>query len=217
MNLVDYGRILVRRGWIIILLAALAAGSAYVLSTQQQPVYRALQRVLIQPTRPDLSLTTSSRELLNSLRSYLDSSLIAALVIDQLQLDMTPVGLVSNVDVTVSQIDLAIEIAVDLPDGEMANRVAKAWGEQLVRYRNEQNQASRREDQVNALLQDNPSYSLLRPRPTINAAAGGVLGLLLGAVVIFVLEVLESRVIRRREDLEKALEIPVLAVFPDQG
>ncbi len=217
MNLVDYGRILVRRGWIIILLAALAAGSAYVLSTQQQPVYRALQRVLIQPTRPDLSLTTSSRELLNSLRSYLDSSLIAALVIDQLQLDMTPVGLVGNVDVTVSQIDLAIEIAVDLPDGEMANRVAKAWGEQLVRYRNEQNQASRREDQVNALLQDNPSYSLLRPRPTINAAAGGVLGLLLGAVVIFVLEVLESRVIRRREDLEKALEIPVLAVFPDQG
>ena len=84
----------------------------------------------------------------------------------------------------------------------------------LVEFRNVENQKVRREDQVNAILQDNPTYSLLRPRPTINALAGALLGLLVGGVVVFVLEYLESNVVRRREDLERALEIPVLASIP---
>jgi capsular polysaccharide biosynthesis protein len=103
---------------------------------------------------------------------------------------------------------------VDLPDGELANRVAKAWGERLVMYRDQENQKNRREDQVNALLQDDPTYSLLAPRPGINALAGGVLGFLLGGIVVFVLEYLESSVVRRRDDLERGMELPVLAAIP---
>jgi len=214
MNLIDYGRILIRRGWIMLLLAALAAGGAYFLSTRQTPVYRSIQKVLIQPARIALSLTESSRSLLNSLREYLHSSLRAAEVIDSLKLDMTPLQLLENVDIVAVPISLSIEIAVDLPDGELANRVARAWGERLVLFRDQENQESRREDQVNALLQDNPQYSLLQPRPTINAAAGGVLGLLLGGIIIFVLEYLESSVVRRRDDLERGMDIPVLAAIP---
>ena len=82
MNLIDYGRILWRRGWIILLLAVFAAGSAYFLSTQQTTIYRSTQKVLIIPSRSDLSLTESSRLLLNSLREYLDSTYMAANVID---------------------------------------------------------------------------------------------------------------------------------------
>lgn len=214
MNLFDYGRVLWRRGWIVLLLAALAAGSAYFLSTQQQPVYRSTQKVLIQPSRSDFGLTESSRLLLNNLSLYLDSTFTAAKVIDALQLDMRPDALKGSVTIVPNQLSLSIEIGVDLPDGELANRVAKAWGEQLVQFRNVENQKVRREDQVNAILQDNPTYSLLRPRPSINALAGGLLGLLLGAVVVFVLEYLESSVVRRREDLERALNTPVLASIP---
>lgn len=214
MNLLDYGRVLWRRGWIVILLAALAAGSAYFLSTQQQPVYRSTQKVLIQPSRSDFGLTESSRLLLNNLSLYLDSTFTAAKVIDALQLDMRPDALKGSVTIVPNQLSLSIEIGVDLPDGELANRVAKAWGEQLVQFRNVENQKVRREDQVNAILQDNPTYTLLRPRPAINAVAGALLGLLLGGVVVFVLEYLESSVVRRREDLERALDMPVLATIP---
>jgi capsular polysaccharide biosynthesis protein len=214
MNLIDYGRILVRRGWIMLLLAALAAGGSYFLSARQAPVYRSIQKVLIQPARIDLSLTESSRSLLNNLREYLHSSLRAAEVIDTLKLDMTPLDLLGNVDIVAVPISLSIEIAVDLPDGELANRVARAWGERLVLFRDQENQKNRREDQVNALLQDNPQYALLAPRPTINAAAGGVLGLLLGGIIIFVLEYLESSVVRRRDDLERGMDLPVLAAIP---
>jgi uncharacterized protein involved in exopolysaccharide biosynthesis len=57
MNLIDYGRILLRRGWIMALLAVIAAVSAYVLSSRQTPEYRATQMVLIQPARTDNGLT----------------------------------------------------------------------------------------------------------------------------------------------------------------
>jgi capsular polysaccharide biosynthesis protein len=214
MNLIDYGRILWRRGWIMLLLAAIAAGSAYFLATRQTTIYRSTQKVLIVPSRSDLSLTESSRLLLNSLREYLDSTFVAAYVIEKLQLDMTPDQLQSAVDITAEQISLAIQIAVDLPDGELANRVARAWGEELVIYRDTENQKLRREDQIFARLQDNPRYALESPRPLINAAAGAILGLLLGGIIVFVLEYLESSVIRRREDLERTLDLPVLAALP---
>lgn len=217
MNLVDYGRILVRRGWIMVLLAALAAGGAYFLSTRQTPTYRSIQKVLIQPARIDLSLTESSKSLLANLSEYLYSSFRAAEVIEQLKLDMTPDQLLANVDVVPVALSLSIEISVDLPDGELANRVARAWGERLVLYRDQENQQSRREDQVNAILQDVPRYDLLAPRPAINAAAGAVLGLLLGGIIVFVLEYLESSVVRRREDLERGLDLPVLATIPADG
>lgn len=215
MNLADYGRILIRRGWIIILLALLAAGSAYFLSSRQTPIYRAIQIVLIQPARSDNGLTVSSKDQLNSLRLYLDSTFRAEKVIDALQLDMTPTDLKGTVKISVDQLTLSLTISVDMPDGEVANQVAKAWGEQLVQFRNQENQKVRREDQVNAVLQDYPRYTLDSPRPTINAAAGGVLGLLVGAIIVFILEYLESSIVRRREDLERVLDMPVLAAIPD--
>jgi capsular polysaccharide biosynthesis protein len=194
MLLLDYGRILLRRGWIILLLAALAAGSAYLISTRITPVYRAIQRVLIEPARTDFGLTQSAQ---------------------QLRLDMTPNDLLSRLEVSPDRLSLQITISVDLPDGELANRVAKAFGEELVLYRNQRNQQNRREDQVFAILQDNPTYSLQAPRPTINALAGGLLGVLVGVVIVFLLEYLESSVVRRRSDLERQLELVVLATIPE--
>jgi capsular polysaccharide biosynthesis protein len=121
----------------------------------------------------------------------------------------------SHVEIEPIPLSLSIQISVDLPDGDLANRVAKAWGERLVLYRDQENQKNRREDQVNALLQDDPTYALLAPRPGINAIAGGVLGFLLGGIIVFVLEYLESSVVRRRDDLERGMELPVLAAIPE--
>src|SRR5689334_25374706 len=125
MNLLDYGRVFVRRGWIMILLAVLAAGAAYFVSKGQQPIYRSVQTVLIQPARSDNGLTISSKDLLSQYSLYLDSTYQAAKVIDQLQLDMTPGALKNAADFQTDQNTLSIKISIDLPDGEMANRVAK--------------------------------------------------------------------------------------------
>ncbi len=215
MSLVDYGRILWRRGWIMLLLALIAAGSAYILSKQQTPIYRSTQKVLIQPSRNDLGLTEATTRLLNSYQVYLDSEIIAQRVIDTLRLDMTPRQLRGSVTIAPDVLRFTIQIDVDLPDGDLANDVARTWGEMLVQYRNEQNQTVRREDRIDALLPDNARYDLLRPRPTVNAAAGAILGLALGAIILFVMEYLESSIVRRREDIERSVDIPVLAAIPD--
>ncbi|MEM6530938.1 MAG: hypothetical protein AAF653_21755, partial [Chloroflexota bacterium] len=96
MNLSDYVRILVRRGWIMLVLAVLAAGTAYYLSSQQAHVYRATQVVLLQPSRIDLGLTEASRGIIENNVQYINSSLRAQEVISRLNLDMQPQALLGN-------------------------------------------------------------------------------------------------------------------------
>ncbi|GAB4525313.1 MAG: hypothetical protein OHK0046_41020 [Anaerolineae bacterium] len=215
MSLTEYLRILVRRGWIMILLAVVIAASAYLYSRQQTPVYRATQLVLIQPSRTDFGLTEASRLLLNSLVVYLNSRERAQEIIDELRLDMTPGQLLSNTTTNADQLRLTIQIDVDSTDPEIATQVARAWGQELVDYRNRLNQEALRADHVNADLVDFPAAGQQSPRPFILAAAGGILGLLLGGIVVFILEYLESIVVRRGDDIERAMELPVLASIPE--
>lgn len=215
MNLVDYGRILLRRGWIMVLLAFIAAGSAYFLSTRQTTQYQGRQIILIQPSRTDNGLTLAVIQLMNSYQVYLNSSERAQEVIDRLKLDMLAQDLLGKATFATNRDNLTIEIAIILPDQQMAGDVARTWGNLLVEYRTEQNQLARQEDRVSASLPDKAQVALYSPRPTINAAAGAILGLLLGGILIFVLEYLESSIVRRRDDIERALELPVLAMIPD--
>jgi capsular polysaccharide biosynthesis protein len=215
MNLVDYGRILLRRGWIMIVMAFIAAASAFFLSRLQDPTYRAIQRVLIQPARADLGLTESASRLVQQYAVYLDSNFIAQNVIDTLRLDTTAETLNGAVTVAPDALRFIIDIEAEWGDPTVAGDVAREWGNQLVMFRQRENQRNRLEDRIDASLADVARVSLDRPRPTINAAAGGVLGLLVGGVVVFILEYLESAIMRRREDVERTVALPVLASIPD--
>ncbi|MGV2436915.1 MAG UNVERIFIED_CONTAM: Wzz/FepE/Etk N-terminal domain-containing protein [Anaerolineae bacterium] len=77
MNLAEYFRIILKRGWIIVLLVVIAAGVAYYLSARHIPVYRATQTVLILPSRADLGLAEATNRLLQSNVQYLGSTLRA--------------------------------------------------------------------------------------------------------------------------------------------
>ena len=215
MNLIDYGRILLRRGWILVLLALIAAGSSYFLTSRQTSQYRAVQFVLIQPARTDNGLTLAIIQLMNSYQVYLKSTERAQEVIDTLKLDLLADDLLSKTDIVTNRDNLTIEIDVTLPDQQMAADVARTWGNLLVTYRTVENQKVQQTDRVFATLPDKATVGPYSPKPLISAAAGGILGLILGGVIIFVLEYLESSIVRRREDIERMLEIPVLATIPE--
>ncbi len=214
MNLTEYLRILARRGWIMLLLAVIAGGVAFFLARQQDPVYQATQRVVIQPSRPDLGLSEASRSLLNPLVQVIDSETVAGEIIEDLSLDMTPGQLKSNVTITADQFRFFIQIDVQSGNPQEAFTVARAWGQALQDYRIQQNADARREDRVFAVMPDLPAVGQIAPRPRILGIAGGLLGLLVGGVIVFVLEYIESSVVRRRDELEIALEVPVLAAIP---
>lgn len=214
MNLVDYGRMLVRRGWIIILVAIIGAASAFIFSKMQTPLVRATQVMLIQPSRNDFGLAQATTQLIEPLRAYLTSTLRAAEVINNLQLDMTPGDLLSNVDIGTDRNSLTVQIDVEMADCALASRIAEEWGNLLFRYRNQQNQTARQEDRVSAERQDIARCPTAQtPNVAINTAAGGLFGAILGTVIVFVLEYLESSVIRRRDDVERSLDLPVLATI----
>lgn len=221
MNLIDYGRIALQRGWIVLVLAALTAGAAFFLSGLMTPVYRSSQVILIVPSRSDFGLTQAAVQLLNSRVAYLQSDEVAARIIDELQLDMPPSFLRSRTTIAPNRDSLTIQIDVDLeapnaPDAaRLINPIASAWGAQLIRYQNELNQEARREDRIRAQAQDAPQLSQLRPNRTINTLIGAVAGAFVGVVLILVLEYLESSIVRRRDDVERYAELRVLASVPD--
>ena len=214
MPLGEYFRILRRRGWIIVLLAILTAASALVFSTVQNPVYRATVNVLVQPARTDFGLAQSAKLLLDSYVAFLDTDNSAAAIIQDLQLDMLPETLRADVSIAAEAQRFLITIAVDNENGDAANDIARKWAELLVQWRNDENQKQRREDRVTALLLDAPRYVLDHPRRGLNTAAGAVLGILLGGVLIFFLEYWDAGILRTRADVERQLNLAVLGAIP---
>ena len=215
MEFKDYVRVLRRRGWLIILLAVLTAGVAFAFSKMQTPVYEASARLLI-TSRPDFGQTQAARELRRDFATYLRSSLRAGDVIEELQLDMTPFELLGDAQIAASTSENVVQVTVENTNPELAKAIARTWAEQLIIWRNEQNAALREEDRIKAQLLDEPTVALDRPQTTINTVAGGVFGALLGVVVVFLLEWIESGIVRRPEDVERYLDIPVVGTIPHQ-
>jgi capsular polysaccharide biosynthesis protein len=214
MNLLDYARILARRGWIILVAVALTAGAAFGFSLLQTKEYRATQKVLLLPARNDLGLSETLRIVMRSYVEYLNTDTIAQSVIDTLQLDMEPGELRSNVTIDSDPTTLVIQIDVDMEDGPTAADVATAWGQELVEFRLEENSDLDREERIEAQLLDTATYSQHRPNTQVNVLAGAIFGLLVGGVVVFVLEYMEANILRRADDIERLLDSPLLASVP---
>src|SRR5690606_31735454 len=113
MNLIDYGRIVLRRGWIVVLVAIIGAGSAFFLSKQMTPEYRASHDMLKQPSRNDFGLAKATTELIDPLRVYFNRRLGAQVVINNLQLDMLAGDLLGKFDIATDRNRLTVQIDVE--------------------------------------------------------------------------------------------------------
>jgi len=80
----------------------------------------------------------------------------------------------------------------------------------------QENDKNRQEDRITIEFRDDPQVALDRPNTRINTLAAFVFGALIGVILIFLLEWLESGVIQRSEDVERYLEIPVIGTIPQQ-
>jgi len=216
MELSDYLRILRQRGWLIILLALLTAAAAYGFSRIQPEIYRSDLRLWVNPARLDFGQTQAVKELLGGYEAWLQSSLRANDVINELQLDMMPQELLGDVAFASDSLRRTVQISVKNTDPSLASDIATAWGALLIQEQQEQNDQNRQEDRVTIEFQDTPTVTLHSPQTKINTAAGAVLGALLGVIVVFFLEWIESGVVRRTEDVERYLEIPVIGTIPTQ-
>ncbi len=214
MEIQDYIRVLKRRGWLIVLITALTAGSAFGFSLVQAPVYRSSVDVGIQAARIDWGQAQVVKILLDSYATVMHTRPWAQQVIEDLDLMLEPDNLLGDVIIASDSQNLTIQIDVDDNDGEQANRIAKRWAELLVQWRDSENQKQQKEDRVFAQILQEPTYRLLRPKWQINTAAGVIFGLLLGALTVIALEWFDAGIIRTPRALEEQAGLTVVGVIP---
>jgi len=216
MELKEYIRIIRRRGWIVVLLALLAAGAGYGFAKVQPTIYQASVRLSVRPVRADWGLGQAVGNLLRSLAGDISTHSFLQQVIDRQQLDTTTDALLNGktVFVTDEAADFTIAITVRDPYGKVAVDVANAIADLFVEKQNQWNDLQDKRDRIDVQIRDYArNAEVYSPKPKLIAAGGGVLGGLIGTLIVFVLEWLEAGVVRRAEDVDR-LDIPILGSIP---
>src|SRR5512136_1560939 len=173
MELANYFRILRTRGWIMVVVAAVAALSAFGFSKLQRPIYKSSMQITVLPARNDMGLAQTTKQLLRAYVTIIDTKKFAGQVLQRFEqagqpLDMTPQQLKGNVIIASYEDKNVIQIDVKNGDGELGNRIAIAWAQEFQDWRNAENNKVRKEDRVDVVLGDNPTYAKFRPQTMIN-------------------------------------------------
>ncbi|MFQ6015637.1 MAG: YveK family protein [Anaerolineae bacterium] len=215
MDLKDYARILLKRGWIIVLVALVTAVSAVIFSKTQTPVYKAHITLLVEPARPDWGLANTIKTLLRNYSLQIYRRTTAQEVVDRLQLDIPPDRLLSRVAVDPDEANLTIQIEAKDYDPFIAQEIVQTLAEIFVEERDAANLGLDKRDRLYVSIRDNAlPGSIYSPKTKLNALAGGILGVLLGGLIVFFLEWLEADVIRSTEDVERYIGVVVVGTIP---
>ncbi|MCL4487771.1 MAG: Wzz/FepE/Etk N-terminal domain-containing protein [Chloroflexi bacterium] len=219
MQLQDYARVLWKRGWIILLLAVLTAGSAYVFSKLQTPIYSSTVTLSAVPARPsDYGQTLAIKNLLRNYVQQMQSPNITQQVIDKLQLDVTPDKFDSELNFNADESTLLITIEARHPNPAVAAMMAQTLAETFFSTHNQENLQIDQQDRILVnILRNASSPVIFSPKTSVNTLAGAILGGLIGVLIVFVLEWLESDVVRTLEDAERYIGVTVLGSIPSMG
>jgi capsular polysaccharide biosynthesis protein len=215
MELKDYLNVLIKRGWIILLVAVITASSAFVFSKMQTVTYRSSIWLNVWPGRPDWGLQQTIKGLLRNYSGQIKSRDAAQEVINRQQLDLTVDGVLDKMTVSPIESDFLLQIDVDDIDPQRAQAIAQTAAEVFVEkirvYMLEQDKS----DRVDVNLRDDASpATLFWPKTKLLTLAGGVFGLIAGALVVFGLEWLSRDIIREGRDLERQAGLTVLGTIP---
>jgi protein tyrosine kinase modulator len=215
MDLREYARVLIKRWWVVVLVALVGGVGAIGFSKLQQPIYRSTITLSALPARPDYGQGLASKELLNNYSQQIVTTKLLQSVVDQLQLDISPDTLKDRVNVSADGTNLLINIEVKDPVQANAPKIAQALADAFVVKHRQDNLQIDQQDRILVDIQDGPTpVQLFSPQTKINAAAGGILGALVGFLVVFLLEYFESSYMRNAEDVERLLGLTVLGSIP---
>jgi capsular polysaccharide biosynthesis protein len=222
MEITDYLKILRKRGWIIVVVAIVAAASAYGFSKLQTPIYSAKVQLSVNPARLDWGLSNTIKDLLRNYATNIRTHNMAKTIIarpseDVGPLDMSSEQLLSKLFVNPEASTFTLQIEARDEDPKVAMHIAQTAAEVFVADRDTWNQRQDKRDRVEVSIVDsvyNLGWEQYSPKTRINTLAGGLFGALVGVLVIFFLEWLEMDIIRTSEDVERASGVTVLGAIP---
>jgi capsular polysaccharide biosynthesis protein len=220
MELREYVRLALRWGWIVAILAVLAAGGAYVVSERQTPVYEASLKLSVRPARADEDLGRSVGALLRSLAGDITAYSFLQQVVERGQFEaITADALLSGktLAVEVEPADYTIAITVRHPDASVAVSAANEIAALFVARREAWNEKQNPEVQIAVQVLDYArNAGVYSPKTKLYVAGGGFLGAAVGAFIVAVVEWLEAATVHSLQDLEH-LDMPVLGAIPSRS
>jgi len=218
MEITDYLRILRKRGWIIVVVALIAAVSAYGFSKLQTPVYSAGVKLSVVPARAtDWGSSNSLKDLLRNYVESIQTHTMAGEVIDRAQLDMDTTTFLGRLFVSPDSSTFTLALEARDRDPKVAMAMVDSMAKVFAEDRDQWNQRQDKRDRIEVTMLDNVynlGYQQYSPKTQINTLAGGLFGILVGLLVIFFLEWLEMDVIRSAEDVERIIDVTVLGSIP---
>lgn len=206
-----------KRKLMILLVALVTGAGAFVYSTFiVMPEYTSVTRIYIVNrnqgdkaglTNQDLQAGTY---LVKDDREIILSQDVLEKVAANLKLDMPVKTLTSKVQVTVPADTRVVSISVKDKQPEEASRIANSLREVAT----EKIVAVTRVSDVTTLEEARPATTPSSPDVRRNSMFGFLGGAAVTAIAVFLIELLDTRV-KRPEDVEDVLQIPLLGIIPD--
>ncbi len=210
----DIFRILRKRIKILIILPLLAVMiSALVSYLYLTPVYKASTTLMLWKDYAGGEVVYQdilfNRQLVNTYQELAKSRLVAQETIDRLRMTLTPTELSKKIEVSLVKDTEMISISVtdDSPERAaiIANVVAEVFRDQLPEMIRMEN--------VKVVDQAFPPDKPIAPRPLLNTAIAGVLGVMVAAGLAFLLEYLDDT-LKTPDEVQRLLELNVLGMIP---
>lgn len=213
VDLRAYFSLFYRRFWVLVLTTAVAlaisgAISYYLLS----PVYSATTTLIVMKKETpvtDYGTVLLNQQLVKTYREILKSRRVAADVIAELHLSLSYAAFEQKVTVDSIRDTELLRITVEDKDPDMAAVIANVLAEVFMR----QVADLMKVENIAVIDPALPSSAPVRPRPLLNLAAAGVLGIMTGLALIVVLEHLDNS-IETAEDAQRYLGLPILGAIP---
>lgn len=205
-----------KRFGLIVILTILAVAIAGVISyTLLTPIYQTSTQILVNQEQTEASQLTNQNiqtdlQLINTYSVIIKSPAILDQVAEQLDLGLTTDQLNSKITVSNAENSQVVNVAVEDADPaiavDIANTTADVFQAEILELMNVDNVSILSP----AVLKDNPTP--IKPNPLLNMAIAGVIGLMLGVGIAFLLEYLDTT-IKSDQDIEDVLGIPVLGMI----
>jgi len=217
MELSEYLEVLLRWGWVVVLVTALCAGAAIGYGRLQTPRYTSLVELNVTPVRLEQGLSATVTGLLGNYVSSIQSESMARRVIEYLPLSgWDAPNLRSHIKAEAKADEFKIKIEVVDPDPDFAKRVAQATAELFIS--DVQALAAKQDplDRLTATMLNGGAQTATRtwPKNKLLAFLGFGGGLVLGLLIALFLEWSRVEPVRTAQEVEGELELPVLGSIP---
>ncbi|HHK6495853.1 TPA: capsular polysaccharide biosynthesis protein [Streptococcus pneumoniae] len=210
-------RSLWKRKLVILLVAIITSSVAFAYSTFViKPEFTSTTRIYVVNrdqgeksglTNQDLQAGTY---LVKDYREIILSQDVLEEVVSDLKLDLTPKGLANKIKVTVPVDTRIVSISVKDKQPEEASRIANSLREVAA----EKIVAVTRVSDVTTLEEARPATTPSSPSVRRNTLFGFLGGAVVTVIAVLLIELLDTRV-KRPEDVEDVLQIPLLGLVPD--